>query len=108
MVDNARALAVVLTTSAVTVTLRLIPFFALDKLSSSSYLRFLGKKMPTGVMMLLVAYTLKDQNVTTYPYGLPIFGAILLSVVLYLKKSNALLSIGLGLTAYMVAVNVIL
>ena len=108
MVDDARALAVILTISAVTIILRLTPFLAIDKLSSSSYLRFLGKKMPTGVMILLVSYTLIDQDVTIYPYGLPSLGAMLLSVLLYWTTKNSLLSIGLGLVSYMVAVNVIL
>ncbi len=107
MLSNVRALSVILTISAVTVSLRLIPFLALEKLSSSNYLRFLGEKMPTGVMVLLVAYTLKDLTITEYPYGLPHLGALVLSVALYWKTNNSLLSIGLGLALYMVVVNTI-
>jgi branched-subunit amino acid transport protein AzlD len=107
MLSDPRALSVILAISVVTIFLRLIPFLALEKLSSSSYLQFLGEKMPTGVMVLLVAYTLKDQTVTKYPYGLPHLGALLVSVALYWKTRNSLLAIGLGLAMYMVAVNMI-
>lgn len=102
---DTRALAVILTISVVTVLLRSIPFLALDRLSDNGYLRYLGAKMPTGVMVLLVLYTLKNLDLTRYPYGLPSILALLLSAGLYFKTSNSLSSIGLGLALYLVAVN---
>ena len=102
---DARAFAVIITISVVTVLLRLTPFVAIDRLSSNTYLRYLGQKMPTGVMVLLVAYTLKDLDLTVRPYGLPEGTALLISISLYWKTRNALLSIGLGLATYLVAVN---
>lgn len=57
--SDARAFAVIATISVVTILPRTVPFLALDRLSSNGYLRYLGTKMPTGVMVLLVAYTLK-------------------------------------------------
>lgn len=68
---DAQAIAVIATISVVTVLLRVVPFVALDRLSSNGYLRYLGAKMPTGVMILLVAYTLKNLDLTKYPYGCP-------------------------------------
>jgi branched chain amino acid efflux pump len=105
--SDTRALAVILTISVVTVLLRCVPFLALDRLSSNGYLRYLGRKMPTGVMVLLVTYTLKNLDLTEYPYGWPSIGALLLSAGLYWKTSNSLSSIGLGLALYLVAVNCI-
>lgn len=104
-VGDAQAIAVIATISVVTVLLRIVPFLALDRLSSNGYLRYLGAKMPTGVMVLLVAYTLKDLDLTKYPYGLPSILALVLSAGLYWKSSNSLSSIGLGLGLYLVSVN---
>ncbi|MBV9821008.1 MAG: AzlD domain-containing protein [Actinobacteria bacterium] len=105
--SDTRALAVILTISVVTVLLRSVPFLALERLAGNSYLRYLGTKMPTGVMVLLVAYTLKNLDLTKYPYGLPSIGALLLSAGLYWRTSNSLSSIGLGLALYLLAVNCI-
>lgn len=103
-----RAFAVIAVISAVTIALRATPFLAIEKLSANRYLRFLGEKMPTGVMILLVAYTLKDDDFTRAPYGLPTLVALLIAIVGYVATRNALLSIGIALTTYLVAVNVIL
>lgn len=105
MTSDARALTVIATISVVTIALRAIPFLAVDRLSASPYLRFLGEKMPVGVMILLVAYTLKDLEIDRAPYGLPDLGALALSVALYWWTRNSLLSIGLALAAYLVVVN---
>lgn len=107
MPDDLRALYVILSISVVTIILRSVPFVFLERLASSSYLRFLGEKMPTGVMTLLVAYTLKDEDISAYPYGLPHLAALLVAVLLYWKSRNSLLSIGVALAGYMVAVNAI-
>jgi branched-subunit amino acid transport protein AzlD len=105
--SDVRALTVIATISVVTVLLRLIPFLALERLADNGYLRYLGARMPTGVMVLLVAYTLKDLNFTEYPYGLPNLSALALSAGLYWRTRNSLASIGLGLALYLVVVNAI-
>jgi branched-subunit amino acid transport protein AzlD len=103
--SDTQAFAVIATISVVTILLRTVPFLALDRLSSNGYLRHLGAKMPTGVMVLLVAYTLKNLDLTKYPYGLPSILALVLSAGLYWRTRNSLTSIGLGLVLYLVAVN---
>ena len=100
-----RAFAVIATISAVTVLLRVVPFLALERLSENGYLRYLGARMPTGIMVLLVVYTMKDLDLTKYPYGLPNILALVLSAGLYWRTHNSLSSIGLGLALYLVAVN---
>jgi branched-subunit amino acid transport protein AzlD len=107
VVGDARAFMVIATISVVTVGLRVLPFVALDRLASNGYLRYLGERMPTGVMIVLVAYTLKDLDLTTYPYGLPQLVALALAAGLYWNTNNSLLAIGTGLAGYMLAVNVI-
>ncbi len=107
MVGDARAFAVIMTISLVTVGLRVAPFVALDRLASNQYLRYLGVRMPIGVMIILVTYTLKDLDPTVYPYGLPHLVALLLSIWLYWTTNNSLVAIGTGLTTYLIAVNVV-
>lgn len=108
MVSDSRALVVIVVISLVTIALRVVPFFALGQLSSSAYMKFLGEKMPTGVMILLVGYTVKDQDLTVYPYGLPLVGSLVLAAVMYWKTDNSLLSIGGALALYMILVNLVI
>ncbi|MDT9684660.1 AzlD domain-containing protein [Streptomyces sp. TRM76323] len=103
--SDLHAFAVVAVISLVTVALRAAPFVVLGKLAANGYLRYLGEKMPTGVMVLLVAYTIKDLDVTAYPYGLPKLVSLSLAAVMYWKTDNALLSIGGGVALYMILVN---
>ncbi|WP_431819872.1 branched-chain amino acid transporter permease [Burkholderia sp. F1] len=107
MTSDWRALSVIVTISVVTIGLRYLPILLMKRLEHNGYLRYLGERMPPGVMILLVLYTLKDKDLTRYPYGLPDLAALALSVLAYWKTRNSLLSIGLGLAFYMFAVNCI-
>lgn len=104
-IPDARVLAVVLVIAAVTVALRAAPFLAMEALSRNAYLAHLGRKMPVGVMVLLVAYTLQDIDPSVYPYGLPVIGAAAVALLLYWRTRNALVGIGAGLACHLVAVN---
>lgn len=100
-------LAVIAVVALVTVVLRATPFFAMRLLSRNHYLSFLGERMPVGVMVLLVAYTFKDVDFTSYPYGLPPTVSVLVALLFHWLTANALLSIGLGLACHLLIVNVI-
>ena len=108
MIPDTRMLSVVVTISVVTVALRALPFLAMDRIARSGYLRHLGAQMPIGVMILLVAYTIKDENFMKYPYGVPHITAAGLTIVLYLTIRNTLLAIVAGLALYMVLVNLVI
>lgn len=97
---NAQALMVILTISAVTMSLRLAPFVAIETLRNSVYLRYLGRVMPVGVMALLVAYSLLEVDFTSPPWGLPELVIMTLAGLLYWRTRNSLLSIGSGLVVY--------
>lgn len=107
MITDWRALSVILTISIVTIALRYTPILLMKNLENNGYLRFLGERMPPGVMILLVLYTLKDQDLTRYPYGLPELVALSLSVLIYWITKNSLLGIGVGLATYIFSVNCI-
>lgn len=106
--SDARSFAVVATIAVITIALRAVPIFALSRLSSSAYLRFLGETMPTGVMILLVAYTLRGDTFLAAPFGLPRLVPLALAVAVQWIKRDALLAIGVGLAAHMIAVNVLM
>jgi branched-subunit amino acid transport protein AzlD len=103
-----RAFSVIITISVVTIGLRYAPILLVKRLEKNGYLRYLGECMPPGVMILLVLYTLKDKDLTRYPYGLPDLTALALSMLIYWKSRNALLAIGVGLATYIFAVNFII
>ncbi|GAA3746490.1 branched-chain amino acid transporter permease [Salinactinospora qingdaonensis] len=105
---NQQALMVILTISAVTMALRVVPFVALDVLRENLYLRYLGRVMPVGVMTLLVAYSLRETDFLTFPYGIPEIGIAVASGLLYWKTKASLLSIGTGLIAYVLLASFVL
>ncbi|MDH6127774.1 AzlD domain-containing protein [Kitasatospora sp. GP82] len=94
------ALAVML---AVTFCLRAAPFAVLNRLRDSPVVGFLADTMPTGVMVILVVYTLRGLDLTTSPYGLPASLGVAGTAALHLWRRNALLSIVAGTALYMLA-----
>jgi len=60
--------------------------------------------LPAVILLLLVAYCLKDTGWTHRPWGLPEGIALAAVIGLHLWKRNALVSIGLGTALYMVLV----
>jgi len=80
-----------------TVLTRFLPFliFRPDK-ETPRYILKLGEVLPYAVIGLLVVYCLKGISLTTVPYGLNEFIAILVIVVLHLWRKNTLLSIFAG------------
>jgi branched-subunit amino acid transport protein AzlD len=108
MIEDIYVFKVIIVTAAVTVLLRTIPFIAVKTLSSNKYLKFIGKKMPIGVMTLLVTYTLIDIDFSVPPYGLPQLVSLIIALILYWKFNNALLSIGIALILHLLIVNSVL
>ncbi|KJK55889.1 branched-chain amino acid transporter permease [Saccharothrix sp. ST-888] len=93
-------LAVIL---AVTFCLRAAPFAVLGRLRDSALVAFLATTMPTGVMVILVVYTLRDLDLTIRPYGLPAALGVAVTAALHLWRRSALLSIVAGTGVCMLA-----
>ena len=98
-------LLIILTVSAVTVLLRIIPFLAMEKLSSNQYLEYIGTKMPVGIMILLVVYTFLYVDFSKNPYGVPQIVSSLVVFAAYWYSKNALTAIGVGLGIHLSIVN---
>ncbi len=96
MPDPAYVAAVVGVSAAVTWGLRAAPFAVLAPLRDSAVVRYLGRRMPLGVLLVLAAYTLRDVPTTSVPAALPLAVAVAVTVGLHLWRRNALLSILAG------------
>lgn len=85
----------------VTVALRAATFLALTRLRDSGVVRYLGRTMPAGVMVVLVVYTLRDTT-TALGSWVPATVALALTLGVHLAFRRAAASIVLGTATYMV------
>lgn len=84
----------------VTVALRAAPFVALTRLRDSQVVRYLGRTMPAGVMVVLVVYTLRDTT-TELGSWLPTAVALAITLGAHLAWRRAAISIVLGTATFM-------
>lgn len=84
----------------VTMALRAAPFVALTRLRDSAVVRYLGRTMPAGVMVVLVVYTLRDTT-TVIGSWMPAAVALALTLGVHLVFRRAAASIVLGTATYM-------
>ena len=95
-------LAAVAVSAAVTWALRALPFTVLAPLRASAAVGYLSARMPLGVMVILLGYTLRNLPLGDPGRALPDILALAATVGLHLWRRNAVLSI-LGGTAIHVA-----
>lgn len=107
-IDTTRALLVVAVIAVVNALLRFLPDLLFSgKRKTPRFLLVLGEVLPHAVMGMLIVYCLRNVSIVTYPYGLPELIACVLTAALHFWKHNSLLSIGCGVAAYMLLVQVI-
>jgi Predicted branched-chain amino acid permeases (azaleucine resistance) len=99
---NTYILLVILAMFIATYITRALPFFILSGQEDSPNIKFFGKYLPPAVMLLLVIYCLKDLNIHIFPYGIPEAIAVIVVIFIHIWKRNALLSILLGTTTYVI------
>lgn len=107
MPDDGYVLAALATILVVTFALRALPFLLIGQLRESSFVQFLGRSMPVGIMLILVVYTLRDVSLGDRWHGVPEMVALAGTVGLHLWRRNALLSILGGTGLYVVLVNTV-
>lgn len=88
-----------------TMITRFLPFviFPAGK-PTPTYIRYLGKVLPTAVFGLLLIYCVKNVNLFTGNHGVPELTALILVVLLHLLKRQMLLSIAGGTICYMLLI----
>lgn len=99
--DNTYVFIALLIISLITIALRAFPIIIFDKFKEYGLLIYISKKMPVGVMCLLVIYTLKDEDYLREPFGIPILLSSSVAIFLYLKTKNAIISIFGSLFIYL-------
>ncbi|MGW7458887.1 branched-chain amino acid transporter permease [Streptomyces sp. NPDC054797] len=101
MPDTTYVLGAVLVMSAVTYALRAAPFLLLKNASQAPLLGYLSTALPPGIMVILVAYTVRGVDFGRFPYGVPALAAIAVCAGLYQWRGSPLLAIVLGTGTYM-------
>ncbi|WP_351234315.1 AzlD domain-containing protein [Streptomyces sp. NPDC002133] len=107
MPDTPYLIAAVAVSAAVTWALRALPFAALTPLRASRTVRYLSTRMPAGVMVILLAYCLRDLPVTEARALAPL-AALAVTIGLHLWRRNALLSILCGTTTHVILAGTLL
>jgi branched-subunit amino acid transport protein AzlD len=91
--------AAIAVAAVVTLALRAAPF-ATARLRDSSTVRRLGRHLPSGVMVILVVYLLRDTPVHPAVAALPTIAGVAVTVAVHLWRRQALASIVVGSLAY--------
>ena len=108
MSNNAQAMALILTMTAVTMATRFLPFLLLgDKRQTPPFITYLGKVLPYAIMGMLVVYCLKGVSVTQLSSVAPAALGVGITAGLHLWKHNTLMSILGGTVVYMVLVQMV-
>ncbi|MGH3803238.1 MAG: branched-chain amino acid transporter permease [Pseudonocardiaceae bacterium] len=105
MPDPGYILAAVAIMAVITFALRAVPFAIVMPLRSSALVGHLGVYMPAGIMLILVAYSLKNVSVTAPSHGVPELIAVGATTAVHLWRKNAVLSIVVGTGLYVILMN---
>ncbi|MGI9008667.1 MAG: branched-chain amino acid transporter permease [Streptosporangiaceae bacterium] len=96
MPDPSYLVVAVAVASAVTWSLRAVPFAVLTRLRASPAVSYLSARMPLGVMVILLVYSLRDLPLASPAAAGPDLGALAVTAGLHLWRRNAVLSILAG------------
>jgi len=83
---------------------RLFPFIFFLKKDPPKIVVYVETYFPPVIMTILIFYSIKDVNLTVYPYGLKELIAIVFTATIHLWKNNYLVSIFGGTIFYMLLV----
>ena len=87
---------------------RSLPFLLFKPGASlPSYIRYLGKALPSAVFALLVVYCLKDVSLLSGNHGIPEAIALAVTVALHKWKHQTLVSIAGGTVCYVLLVQLV-
>ena len=102
MPDPAYLIGVVAVSAAVTWALRALPFTVLGPLRASSAVACLSERMPLGVLVILLGYTLPNLPVGHPVQAVPAMAALAATAGLQLWRRNAVLSVLAGTALHVV------
>lgn len=99
--SNLELFLAILVMSGVNLFTRVFPFLFFKKRDLPKSLIFIEKFFPATIMTILIFYTLKDIDFSSYPYGMKELLAIFFTIALHLGLKNYLISIFFGTIFYM-------
>lgn len=90
-----------------TMMTRFIPFIMFPSVRPTpSYVRYLGKVLPSAALGLLVVYSIKDVKFLSGNHGVPELFSIAIVAFLQIWKRNMFLSITSGTLVYMFLIQI--
>lgn len=106
MPDPGHTAAALALAATITFTLRAAPFAVVQRLRSAPMVADLGRRLPAGVLTILVVYLLKDTPVTAPAVGLAHLVPVVVTVGVHFWRRNMVLSMAAGTVSYAVALAV--
>lgn len=107
MPDQTYLVEVAMVAATVTWSLRAVPFTLLGPLRSSALLPFLAERLPAGVMVILVIYTLRHVDFVATSSIVPAAAGVAVTAALHLWRSNMVLSLVVGTATYVTLASII-
>lgn len=102
------SLQIIIVVALCTLLTRAFPFLLLGgRKEIPKVVQYLGKVLPSAIMVILVVYCVKDVNLLQGNHGIPEFLSIIVVMALHLWKKNTLLSIGIGTICYMILIQAV-
>jgi len=109
MTTSLYILSALLTMGLITYGLRLVPFVLFKSSDQTpAIIRYLGKVMPSAIIIMLIIYSIRAIDVTFFPFGLPEILGIGTVVLLHIWRRQYILSIIGGTLCYMAALQVLI
>ena len=91
-----------------TMATRFLPFLIFsENKETPSYIKYLGKALPSAIFGMLVVYCLKNVNFISGNHALPEIIAIAITVALHFWRRQMLVSIAGGTLCYMLLVQMV-
>ena len=92
--------------SAITFATRALPFVFFQKRKPPRFLSMIEEQIPPAIMVILVFFSVKDAQISSWPYGMPQLAGIAVVIALQLWRRNPMLSILAGTACYMTLIRV--
>lgn len=99
---------VIAITALVTWLTRSLPFLVFGKRQLPQIVQYLGKVLPSAIMVILVFYCIRNINLMQYPYGLAEIISCIAVILTQIWIKNMYLSIIVGTACYMVLIRTII
>ncbi|WP_255521948.1 AzlD domain-containing protein [Rothia sp. ZJ932] len=86
--------------AVVTFGLRFVPMMGMRAVAANPYVLAIGKMLPGGIMVILVAYSIQHGNFTETRNTLALAAALVATIGLYLWRKNVLIALVTGVLLY--------